>query len=327
MSLDLTLEAFDEIWAEAEQQCAPVTTIDGLEMIYTVPASLGQGYNRAINLMPGFHLNIFHETFADVTIRSSEQEHLVQFIVNLSGVADSGDLVLINTAQGYIGGSGIQRNHVNYYPQSQPRIGVNIHLEPQLVQQMFALPTGELPAEWHPLLQGDRPQRVFTPKTTPAIRSVVQQMIDCPFQGLTKRLYLQGKVLELMALQLAQIPVDAVAKVYSQPKPETIAQVHYAAEILRSQLEHPPSLTELAQRVGMSDRTLQRNFRAVLGMNPFAYLTQQRMQVAKQLLQASDRTVAEVANLVGYSHPAHFATAFKRQFGLLPHQCLGKKLN
>lgn len=327
MSLDLTAAAFDEIWAEAQQQYAPVTTIDRLETIYTVPASLGQGYNRTIDLMPGFELSIFHATFRDVTIREPENEHPVQFIVNLSGVADAGDLVLINEAQGYIGGSGIQRRHAEYFPQSQPRIGVNIHLKPQLVQQMFALPAGELPAEWHPLLQDDRPQQVFSPQTTPAMRAVVQQIIDCPFQGLTKRLYLQGKVLELMALQLAQIPVDAAAQENAPPKPETIAQVHYAAEILRSQLEHPPSLTEVAQRVGMSNRTLQRNFRAVLGMNPFAYLAQQRMQVAKQLLQAGDRTVAEVANLVGYSHPAHFATAFKRQFGLLPHQCLGKKLN
>jgi AraC-like DNA-binding protein len=155
---------------------------------------------------------------------------------------------------------------------------------------------------------------------------VVQQMIDCPFQGMTKRLYLQGKVMELMALQLAQIPVDSVSQVPAQPKPDTIAQVQYAAEILRSQLEHPPSLPELAQRVGMSNRTLQRHFRAVLGMNPFAYLAQQRMQVAKQLLHTGDRTVTEVANLVGYSHPAHFAAAFKKQFGLAPHQCLGKKL-
>ncbi|WP_155823693.1 hypothetical protein [Gloeocapsa sp. PCC 7428] len=34
------------------------------------------------------------------------------------------------------------------------------------------------------------------------MRAVVRQMIDCPFFGAAKQLYLQSKVFELMALQL-----------------------------------------------------------------------------------------------------------------------------
>ncbi|NJK54137.1 MAG: helix-turn-helix transcriptional regulator [Leptolyngbyaceae cyanobacterium SU_3_3] len=327
MSLDLTSEAVDEIWAEAEQQCAPVTTIDGLETIHIVPSILGQGYERAIELMPGVYLNIFYYTFHDLTIQTLENEHLVQFLVNLSGVADGGDYLLINSEQGYIGGSGIQLSHPDFFPQSQTHVGVNIHLEPQMVQQLFALPTGELPPEWQPLLQDDRPQQVFSPKTTPAIRTVVQQMIDCPLQGMTKRLYLQGKVLELMALQLAQMTVDAAAQVNAQPKPETIAQVHYAAEILRSHLDHPPSSIELAQQLGISDRTLRRSFQEVLGTTVVGYLIQQRLQRAEQLLRQGNRTVADVANWVGYAHLGNFAKAFKSQFGISPRDCLAGKLS
>ncbi|NJL41180.1 MAG: helix-turn-helix transcriptional regulator [Leptolyngbyaceae cyanobacterium SM1_4_3] len=75
----------------------------------------------------------------------------------------------------------------------------------------------------------------------------------------------------------------------------------------------------------MSKRTLQTGFRAVFGVTPFVYLTQQRMSHAKRLLQTADRTVAEVANLVGYANPAQFASAFKRQFGLSPSECLGHR--
>ncbi|MBE9045807.1 AraC family transcriptional regulator [Pleurocapsales cyanobacterium LEGE 10410] len=36
--------------------------------------------------------------------------------------------------------------------------------------------------------------------------------------------------------------------------------------------------------------------------------------------------MSEVANLVGYSHLSYFSTAFKRQFGITPSQCMaGKK--
>ena len=64
---------------------------------------------------------------------------------------------------------------------------------------------------------------------------------------------------------------------------------------------------------------------AVFGVTPFAYLTQQRMNQAERLLRQPNRTVAEVANVVGYANPVQFAAAFKRQYGIIPSECLGGK--
>jgi AraC-like DNA-binding protein len=201
-------------------------------------------------------------------------------------------------------------------------------VQPHLLKQFFATPTGELPAELQVLVQEEDWQRVFSTPTTAAMRSVVQQMIDCPYVGVTKRLYLQAKVFELMALQLEGVLEDrSLDKGAAQPlKMDTVARIHHAAEILRSHLEQPPSQAELAQRVGVAYCTLHKGFRSEFGMTPFAYLTQQRMKRAEQLLRRSGCTVAEVANQVGYANPAQFAVAFKRQFGIAPRECLrGKK--
>lgn len=65
MSLDLTVQDVDEIWMEAEQHCSPVTSIDRLETIRTVPSQLGCDYIREIELCPGLELAIFHETYAE----------------------------------------------------------------------------------------------------------------------------------------------------------------------------------------------------------------------------------------------------------------------
>ncbi|WP_334956025.1 hypothetical protein [Nostoc sp.] len=69
-----------------------------------------------------------------------------------------------------------------------------------------------------------------------------------------RRLY-QGKVLELMALQLNPFLAEQ-AEVQSSPrlKTQTISRIHHAREILLSRLENPLSILELAQIVGMSDR-------------------------------------------------------------------------
>jgi AraC-like DNA-binding protein len=326
MSLDLTAREEDELWLEAEQQCPPVTSIDRLEKIHTVPASLGSGYLRRIELSPDLELCVYHETYNDLTVWEPEHQHLIQFMVSLSGVIDTSNSIVINAEQSYVGGSGMQRSYQVSMVRAQTQTGVNIHMQPHLLNQLFATPTGALPAELQPLVRENDWHQVYTTKTTAAMRSVVQQIIDCPFVEMTKRLYLQGKVFELMALQLDAILANKDSLDSAFPKPDTIARIHYAAEILRSQLEHPPSQADLAQQVGVSYSTLHRGFRAIFGITPFAYLTQQRMNQAKQLLRQPNCTVTEAANRIGYTNPAQFAAAFKRQFGISPSDCIrGKK--
>jgi AraC-like DNA-binding protein len=326
MSLDLTAQEFDVIWMEAEQRYPPATSIDRLETIHTIPSQLGYGYRRTMELCPGLELEIFNETYPNgLVYRGVEHQHLVQFMVHLSGVVDSGSFLYQDAIHSYIGGSGIQRAIVNVHPANQPEVGVSIHLQPHLLSQFFATPSGELPPELQPLVREDDWQQVFSPKVTGAMRSVVQQIIDCPFLGITKQLYLQGKVFELIALQLDGILNTKPTTPSGSLKSDTIARIHHAAEILRSRLEHPPSQTELAQLVGVSDRTLRRGFQALFHTTVLGYVTEQRLLQAEQLLRQG-LTVAEVVHRSGYSNQGHFAAAFKRRFGITPKQCaMGKK--
>ncbi|ESA35150.1 transcriptional family [Leptolyngbya sp. Heron Island J] len=322
MSLDLTIQEAEQLYAEAQQHCPPVTSVDQIEIIYPEPSKLGSGYNREMELCPGLELCIMDITSHDLTVRVPENNHLVQFSVLLSGTCDSGDHLQLNAHQSYVGGSGIQPQHFLRTLRSHRRIGVDIHMPPALFQQFFSNAKGELPASLQPLVQGNDWQHRFSPKTTGAIRTVVQQIIDCPFLGAAKRAYLQGKVFELIALQLDSISKNDAAPTATSPKADTVARLHYAAEILRSHSENPPSQIELAQLVGIGHSTLSKRFRDVFGMTPFAYLTRHRMEQAESFLRQPDCTVAEVANRVGYANPAQFAAAFKRHFGITPSECM-----
>jgi AraC-like DNA-binding protein len=154
-------------------------------------------------------------------------------------------------------------------------------------------------------------------------------MWDTPYRGELKRLYLQAKVMELLVIYLdwmAENPAQTQNQL--NLKPDTIDRLYQAKHILDARLEHPPSLLELAQQVGVSDRTLQRGFRAVFQTTVVGYLKQQRLKQAERLLRQGNYTVAEAANLSGYGHLGHFAAAFKQQFGMTPSQCLaGNKLS
>jgi AraC-like DNA-binding protein len=76
----------------------------------------------------------------------------------------------------------------------------------------------------------------------------------------------------------------------------------------------------------VSERTIRRGFRELFGTTVFNYLTSIRMEQAEKLLRKGNCSVAEVANIVGYSHLGLFANVFKRHYGICPRECLmGKK--
>ncbi|MEM1242552.1 MAG: AraC family transcriptional regulator [Cyanobacteria bacterium P01_H01_bin.26] len=320
MALELSQSANDALWTENRQQVKPLTSADGLETICKVSPQLGKGYEREVFLQPGVELCIFDRTYQDVAIDIPENQHPVQFMVYLSGVANSGDFIYQDANWGYVGGSGIQRPVQTVFPGGQHQVGVMVHVQPHLLAQFLGGADDNLEPTIEALVPGDdQPQRAFSAPTTAGIRTVVQQIINCPFSGMTKRLYLQGKVLELMALQIEGI--SAPVHQNRALKPETVARVQQAAMILRSHLESPPCQTTLARQVGVSDRTLRRGFKQLFGTTVLGYLTEQRLLYAEQLLRDTSLSVTEVVYRCGYSNQGHFAAAFKRRFGITPKQC------
>lgn len=136
MSLDPTAQEISELWMEAEQHCPPATSIDRLETIHSMPSALGHGYFREIELYPGLELRIFNETYNhNLNLRLEENQHLVQFMVHLSGVIDGGQLLYQNATHSYVGGSGVQKAVTSFFPANQTQIGVDIHVQPQLLTQ------------------------------------------------------------------------------------------------------------------------------------------------------------------------------------------------
>lgn len=76
----------------------------------------------------------------------------------------------------------------------------------------------------------------------------------------------------------------------------------------------------LGKHVGLSRSALTDRFGRFLGMAPMQYLAAWRIQVAAYELRASSKSVAEVAELVGYESDASFTRAFKRALGVPPAQ-------
>ena len=79
------------------------------------------------------------------------------------------------------------------------------------------------------------------------------------------------------------------------------------------------AVAEFATEHGMSTCWFTRIFRAQTGVSPQRYLTDLRMNLARELLASSDR-VGEIGGVIGYHDPLYFSRVFKRENGVSPSE-------
>jgi transcriptional regulator GlxA family with amidase domain len=86
-------------------------------------------------------------------------------------------------------------------------------------------------------------------------------------------------------------------------------QVHYATT---------PTVTGLAARAKLGERTFLRRFRQATGFTPTEYLQHLRIEKAREELELSTHAISEIAWMVGYHDEGAFRKIFRRITGLPP---------
>jgi AraC-like DNA-binding protein len=91
-----------------------------------------------------------------------------------------------------------------------------------------------------------------------------------------------------------------------------------ALALLHHDITRPWNVDDLSREVGLSRSALADRFTSLIGVPPMHYVASWRMQVATQKLRNSSASLAQVADVVGYSSEAAFSRAFKKVFGTAP---------
>ncbi|MDJ0575299.1 MAG: AraC family transcriptional regulator [Xenococcaceae cyanobacterium MO_234.B1] len=77
-------------------------------------------------------------------------------------------------------------------------------------------------------------------------------------------------------------------------------------------------LENLAQLLEMSQFHFSRLFKQSMGLAPYQYLTQQRVERAKQLLKQTDRSIVDIALHCGFNSHSHLSKKFRQITGMTP---------
>jgi transcriptional regulator GlxA family with amidase domain len=91
-------------------------------------------------------------------------------------------------------------------------------------------------------------------------------------------------------------------------------------EWILAHLDEDLDVPTLARKSLMSPRTFARRFRAETGATPHAWVTQQRVLRAEQLLEETDRSIDWIADEVGFGNAAALRHHFTRVRGVSPQQ-------
>jgi len=78
------------------------------------------------------------------------------------------------------------------------------------------------------------------------------------------------------------------------------------------------SLDSVSAILNLSSAYFSTLFKRTFHVNFLDYLTELRMEAAKELLADPLRSTAEVANMVGYESANYFTRAFKKKVGMTP---------
>ena len=157
---------------------------------------------------------------------------------------------------------------------------------------------------------------------TPSMAVALSQILQHQPNSLMSRLYLKGKVYELLSLYFNPTEATDVAECPFLVDEENVRKIRNAKKIVLERMTNPPNLQDLADEIGLSLKKLKEGFKQLYGSTVYQFILDHKMNHARQLLGSGSYNVNEVALQLGYSNSSHLLDAFKKKFGTTPKKYL-----
>lgn len=163
----------------------------------------------------------------------------------------------------------------------------------------------------------------FLNKKTPCVTSkipvniypIIDDITHCPFNNFERKTFLELKLKELLIISLANYVSSLNQIDIHLKKTSSLIEVEtYIKNHLKEQL----TINKLSLIAGLNTNKFKQDFKKTYGTTVFKYITQLRIDKAKELILKEDYPISQVSYEVGYKNPQHFTVAFKKHTGYLP---------
>ena len=153
-----------------------------------------------------------------------------------------------------------------------------------------------------------------------AVAAMAADLLNCPYSGASRRLFVQGKVAEIVGWVLRAMNEASSQLPPSEQNARDQAAIMRVHGVLSSKFVRPPAIEDLARMVGLGETKLRALFQNTFGVNPQEFCLEKRMQEAQRLVLGGKLSIQQVAERLGYGRQSSFTNAFTRRYGHPPRE-------
>lgn len=301
------------------------------EFLKNIPEDYGKGEIKSIVLRKGLHVGVMNsELKRNLVTKLNNDEPLFGLMFSLSGKTN----LKVNCLKDNLNINS-RENRFFYFPgmsgDSVEKAGervqrIMIGIDPFFFMELIGDDKYGIPDEVRKVLD----KKEFNPfnitdTITLEMQLATRQIIDCRLEGLSRKLFIESRVLELLVHVLEQLKSVDLKSDNSLIKSDDLEKIYELEKYLLENIKETPDLYTLAGKAGMSRTKLLFCFSKIFGVTPTVYVRNKRFEIARNLLKHGKTNVTEAAYLVGYSNLSHFSEMFKKYYGILPSEAARKK--
>ena len=275
---------------------------------------------EAVRIYPGIELFYFSFAEDSISIRHEPMDHILQINYCRAGQAvwtmENGEHICLNPGSFSLHTmNACAMSHITFPAKTYQGLMFWIDLSeasahpPELVKDanIFGAPFQEK------FCQGDVPAVLAGNERTEGIFS--------GFYDQPEKLRLPCQRIKTLELLLYLSGLDfAPQSQRTEYQTEQIAIVRKIHDQLLQHMERRVTIEELSRQYLINPTTLKAAFKSVYGTPLAAHIKEHRIEQAAKLLRESDKSIAEIAQAVGYDSQSKFTRAFKAVYHVLPRE-------
>lgn len=308
---------------------------DGGELTLQIPEKYGQGFIRGSSFDSGIGIVEYKCTFyRDLEMLFTiNKTHPLKFIFCSKGrikhaFEEDEEIHIIDTYQNCIVSSSGQMGHVLYF-----RANESVHVSSlEIIRKDLAHRNNYHFRDLDPMLQklltdSDANERFYY-QGNYSIKAadIVEQIDNKEHTGFLRSIFLEGKLFDMLALQIAQFQDDQRDDRLPQIlRRSDVEKVKRAVDIINGDLSQNFSVDYLAKKVGTNVNKLQDGFKHMFDLTVNKYAQQVKLEKAKELLSSSEYNISQIVALIGLNNRSYFSKIFKEKYGVSPKYFSGSR--
>lgn len=298
------------------------------EFSLELPERLGKGFVRGSSFENGIGIIEYSFTsYHDLELLFSiNKTHPLKFIFCAKGKVDhmfekDSEVHTIHTYQNVIVSSSGTNGHVLKFKANE-----SVHITSiEIIRKKFAARNNYKFTGLSPILQelfrDSVAENKFYYRGNYSLQAadIVDEINEKKVSGFLRSMFLEGKLYEMLVIQIAQYEDDQQEEKGSQILRRTdVEKVKQAVELMNNNLDKNYSIEFIAKEVGTNVNKLQESFKHMYDLTVNKYMQQIKLEAAKDLLNTSEYNISQIVNMIGLNNRSYFSKIFKEKYNVSP---------